>query len=84
MPRIWTIAFLAWAMMFLPSCTDEASSRRALMSAGFTDIVFTGYEWFGCGKDDEFHTGFKAKNVRGETVSGVVCCGLFKSCTVRF
>lgn len=70
--------------LLLTGCTDEGGSRKALESAGFTDINFQGYAWFGCGKDDGFHTEFTAKNPQGKQVSGVVCCGLLKSCTIRF
>ena len=51
---------------------------------GFTDVQFTGYSFFACSKDDEYHTGFKAKNPSGKKISGTVCCGILKSCTVRF
>lgn len=66
------------------SCTDEQSSREALDNAGFSDIRFTGYDFAACGKDDSFSTGFNAKNPNGKYVSGTVCCGLFKRCTIRF
>jgi hypothetical protein len=65
-------------------CTDNEGSMRALQGNGFTDIRLTGYEWLGCGRDDSYSTGFYAKNPNGVYVSGVVCCGTFKSCTVRF
>jgi hypothetical protein len=71
-------------LLFLAACTDEPASRKALESQGFTDIRFTGYEAFACSEDDGFHTGFTAKNPQGRQVSGVVCCGLLKSCTVRW
>ncbi len=65
-------------------CTDEKGSRRALESMGFTDIRLTGYAWFGCGRYDDYHTRFEARNAKGVPVSGVVCCGIDKACTVRF
>ncbi len=71
-------------VVLISGCTDEDASRRALMSQGFSDIEFTGYEAFACSQDDTFHTGFVAKNPKGDKVKGVVCCGLLKSCTVRF
>lgn len=67
------------------ACTDDANTVRTLHSAGFTDVTVTGYSWFECGEDDTFHTGFRAKNPRGEWVNGTVCCGMIaKGCTVRF
>jgi hypothetical protein len=79
--RILWIAMLAC----LVGCTDESSARNALQDEGFTDIRFTGYDWFACSKDDFTHTGFVAKGPTGRESHGVVCCGmLFKACTVRF
>ena len=68
----------------LISCYDDSRSRQALDNAGFTDIVITGYEPFGCGDDDTFSTGFKAKNSKGTDVEGIVCCGVVKACTIRY
>lgn len=37
-----------------------------------------------CSNSDTYSTGFAATNPAGQPVSGVVCCGVLKSCTVRF
>lgn len=69
----------------LVACTDEENTRRTLDSAGYTEIQTTGYSWLECGKDDTFHTGFRAKNPAGKVVEGTVCCGMWsKGCTIRF
>lgn len=65
-------------------CTDDSGSRSALVSAGYSNINLTGYRWMGCGNEDSYHTGFTATNPAGVRVSGVVCCGLMKGCTIRF
>ncbi len=71
--------------LFALACTDESGARKALNAQGFSDIEITGWDALSCGKDDTSSTGFRAKNVKGERVEGVVCCGLlFKNCTVRF
>ena len=71
--------------ILLAGCTSESHSRHALESAGFTDIEFTGYQFFSCGEDDTLHTGFRATNPTGQRVEGTVCCGLvIKDCTIRF
>ena len=76
---------LALISLLALSCTDDAGTVRTLQAAGYTDITTTGYAFFGCGQDDDFSTGFRAKNPRGETVSGTVCCGFIgKGCTIRF
>lgn len=78
-----TVAFVS--IVVLAGCTDESHSRKTLRSSGYSDIEITGYNWLECGEGDAFHTGFRAKNPRGETVEGTVCCGLAtKGCTIRF
>jgi hypothetical protein len=79
-----TAIIVGAAALLLTSCTDASSTRRTLEDSGFTDIRVGGYAFFGCSKDDTFSTTFSAKNPQGRAVNGVVCCGLLKSCTVRF
>lgn len=74
------MALIAVAAM---GCTAPDKTVQVLRSAGYTDIVTTGYEVFGCGKDDAFHTGFTAKGPTGVPVSGVVCSGMLKGSTIR-
>ena len=74
-----------FAVMMLGGCTNESATIKTLRSAGFTDIKTTGYEFFECGEDDTYHTGFTAKNPQGQQVTGTVCCGFWaKGCTIRF
>ena len=80
MNRLLLVAFWICAS----ACTDDSGSRRALGAQGFTNIQLDGWEPFDCGKDDTFSTGFHATNPAGHPVSGVVCCGVLKACTVRF
>jgi hypothetical protein len=68
----------------LLSCTRSDASRETLEKAGYTDIEITGYSPLSCSDSDTFSTGFTAKNPKGDTVSGVVCCGWLKNCTIRF
>jgi len=78
------IVFTVLALV-LTACTDESNTRKTLHNAGFTDVEITGYSFFECGEDDTYHTGFKAKNPHGDTVTGTVCCGMLtKGCTIRF
>lgn len=78
-------ALIAIAAVALLACTDDDNTFRTLKASGFTDIAVTGYSWFECGEGDAYHTGFVAKNTKGDRVEGTVCCGLwFKGCTVRF
>jgi hypothetical protein len=77
------IIIIASALL-LASCTNVSGTRRALVAMGFTQIETHGYAVFGCGKDDLTCTKFTAVSPNGATVKGVVGCGWFKNCTVRF
>lgn len=81
MKKLWCVVMVLMAL----GCTDEHSTRRALDAEGMTEVEVTGYDYWACGGDDWFHTGFTATNPQGRRVDGVVCCGLvFKNCTVRW
>jgi hypothetical protein len=89
MKKTWFLMLLpilaALVMVLSSSCTNESGARSALRSHGFKNVQITGYAGpFECGEDDLSTTGFTATNQAGQKVSGVVCCGWFKSCTVRF
>jgi hypothetical protein len=78
-----SLLFLALGIMTLFACTDEDGARRTLETAGYTDIVITGYEFWSCG-DDQRHTCFDARGLNGAPVHGCVCSGLiFKNHTIR-
>ena len=68
----------------LLACTNDDASKEALQKAGFTEVRTEGYAWTGCGEGDDYATKFRAKNPQGVVVTGVVCCGMWKSCTIRF
>jgi len=76
----WIIFVVAVLMV---ACTSSQRSDEVLKKSGFHDIQIGGYGWFACG-EDLFKTKFTATNVNGEKVEGTVCCGILKSCTVRF
>ncbi len=65
------------------ACTDEVGARRILKGQGYRNIQTTGYSVYGCGEDDRITTGFTATGVDGSEVTGTVCCGVMKNCTVR-
>ena len=66
------------------SCTEPEKAKIILESQGYTNIKFTGYDLFACGKDDFYHTGFTA-TINNNQVSGTICSGLFfKNSTIRF
>jgi uncharacterized protein with NRDE domain len=77
--------FLLVFIVLIQGCTNRNHAYKALNSLGYTDIQYTGYNFFECSDDDFYHTGFRAKNPNGKLVTGTVCSGLlFKGSTVRF
>ena len=65
-------------------CTSPDRTKETLTKAGYTDIEIGGYDLFSCGEDDDFATNFIANNPTGQRVSGTVCCGILKRCTIRY
>ena len=79
------ILILAIAIIAFSGCTNKTDAKRALKAQGFKNVQITGCNFFACGKDDFYRTGFTAVNQQGSKVSGTVCSGLlFKNATVRF
>lgn len=72
-----------FGVLALAGCTDDAATRDATSASGFTQVRVEGYSFFGCGKDDAFHTAFTARGVDGRCISGVVCSGWLKGATLR-
>lgn len=76
-------AILILAVLGLIGCTNEDHASRALRGAGYTQVEFTGYQFFACSESDQFATGFRAVGPTGMPTTGVVCSGLLKGATVR-
>lgn len=70
-------------LTLVAGCTDEPRSRRVLEEAGYSSIQITGYAFGECSDSDDYHTEFSAKGPTGKSVTGAVCCGIVKSCTIR-
>ncbi len=79
---VFAVLFLGFVC--IPGCTAPEWTKETAEKAGFTEVSVGGYAWFGCSGDDMFQTRFAGKNAQGVPVTGVVCCGFLKSCTVRF
>ncbi|HEY8189688.1 MAG TPA: hypothetical protein VIF12_03330, partial [Micavibrio sp.] len=57
------------AVLNSPLMVDPEGARRILLdSEKLTDVEIKGYSWFGCSKDDLWHTEFTAKNYLGKEV----------------
>jgi len=77
------VALLIFVAIAPFACVNEEDAARQLQREGYTNVEFSGYEWFGCGRDDFYSTGFNATK-NGQAVHGVVCKGLFKGSTIRY
>lgn len=78
--RLFLVSLLA-----LSACDYDIEARafRTLTALGFTSIELGNYAWFEC-SENETNRAFTAISPSGQPVSGVVCCGVVKRCTVRF
>lgn len=64
--------------------SDEESASKFLSDNGYSDVVFKGSSYWGCGSSMEFYrTKFTATSPRGHKVSGVVCDGLLSEPIIR-
>jgi hypothetical protein len=75
------------AGLLLSGCsTTTVEAVKTLRAAGFTDIETVGIAVAACGEGDKpAGRKFVAINPSGQSVDGVVCCGMgFKGCTIRF
>lgn len=75
---------LIMIILLLVGCTSPNRTKETLEKAGYSNIQVGNYDLFRCGEDDDFATQFEADNQAGQRVSGTVCCGLLKGCTIRF
>jgi hypothetical protein len=64
--------------------TSSEDAKRTVYKAGFTNVKTSGVSPFSCSEDDMYGRKFTATNANGQVVEGVVCCGLFKNCTIRY
>ena len=75
---------IVFAALLFVGCTAPDRTTETLEKSGYTDIQITGHSPFTCSNSDLFSTGFTATNPLDKRVSGTVCCGMLKSCTIRF
>jgi hypothetical protein len=75
---------IAVFLMTIPALAYDAGRfEDVLRSSGFSRVEVGDLDFLSCDRK-EFGRGFRAVNGRGHEVSGVVCCGILKRCTVRF
>jgi hypothetical protein len=64
--------------------TRQSEARRTVERSGLSDVKAGGLNFWECGQNDKIGRDFTATNTQGARVSGVVCCGYWKSCTIRW
>lgn len=79
-----TTVILAITLIGCSSDNDFNKGKKQLEQQGYTNIQNTGYDIFCCGEDDNFSTGFKAKDKNGNIVEGCFCSRFLKGVTIRF
>ena len=82
-----TLILLSLCFMFLTGCLRPSDQRatEAARANGLTDVNVTGTDWFACSESDmSGGREITATNAQGQTVHAVVCCGVWKRCTVRY
>ena len=84
MKNILKVGLILGLVVLLNGCTDKDGTLEVLKKQGYTHITTDGYAFFGCAKDDTFHTKFYAKSPSGSDVEGVACSSWFKGITLRF
>ena len=76
---------LLFLIVFQPYIfSNPAESAKVLKQQGYTDIKFTGVDYWGCGSGDSTHDGFEATNTANNKQSITVCRGFSKGSTLRF
>lgn len=71
--------------LLLTACkTSFDEANNALDNQGFTNVKVGKTDWWSCGKNDKYGRKFTATNGNNREVHGVVCCGIFKGCTIRW
>ncbi len=79
-----SILLLLLFVGFVSGCTKAQETTKILKQQGYTEIETTGYAWLSCSQDDLFRTKFTAISPAKKSVNGVMCCGFFKACTIRY
>jgi hypothetical protein len=77
------VFFASLLILSVLGCTDGEGARRILIEQNYHNVDITGYDTWGCPRDDYFSTGFTATSPNGTHVEGVVCEAAFGYMTVR-
>lgn len=84
MKRIIFSLFISATVLSCSSKNDFEKGKQQLEQQGYTDVENTGHRIFCCDDKDDFSTGFKAKDKKGNVIKGCFCSGFTKGVTIRF
>lgn len=84
MKKHFVVIALLFCCISCSSKKDFEKGKKQLENMGYTDIKSTGYNAFCCSDQDDFSTGFKAKDKQGNEVKGCICSAFAKGITIRF
>jgi hypothetical protein len=66
------------------SYTDVESSKNLLLSQGYSEVVYEGYDWLNCGRGDIYRHRFSVLGKGSQRAEKVlVCSSFFGGSTVR-
>ena len=77
-------AFFAMICFGFGEGGPEGMALEAAEASGIASPEIEGWAWFACSEDDTFSYKVSGTNVRGDDITATVCCGIVKSCTVRY
>ncbi len=79
------LLFFLGVFLFVGSYKITPERMQKVFDAyGFTNAKVGDHSWFGCGNDYTYSHEFTAVSPRGVEVSGTICCGISKGCTLKF
>ena len=78
MAKIFLYILAILFLLFVPTCSDENTTKNILSNRGYTDIQIVDKEWWDCDYGDSYSTRFTAKIGQNHKVKGSVCDGWFR------
>lgn len=89
-----TAAILFYVIIFIlpsacyPNFDSNERAVSAMQSEGYSDVKVlkksTFFTWIdGCANSEQVVFYMEAKNIKNQTVSPIVYCGIIKGCTIR-
>jgi hypothetical protein len=81
--RFFTLLLVLFGVSMIGCAPSNEKALSVLTGAGYTEVKLGGFPFFSCSEDDDFNVSFVGVGPSGVKVTGAVCCGLLKNCTIR-